>query len=67
MTVRGTAETTMTHRQAAAGTSSAANPHPSGSPENAGDFAAPLRVVAELDTPDGYKAELARGKIVVSP
>ncbi|MFB6563538.1 Uma2 family endonuclease [Streptomyces sp. NPDC056400] len=26
-----------------------------------------LRTVAELDTPDGFKAELIRGKIVVSP
>ncbi|MBC9725199.1 Uma2 family endonuclease [Streptomyces sp. TRM68367] len=26
-----------------------------------------LRIVEELDTPDGYKAELIRGKIVVSP
>ncbi|MFD9070652.1 hypothetical protein [Streptomyces lasiicapitis] len=26
-----------------------------------------LRLVEELNTPDGYKAELIRGKIVVSP
>lgn len=26
-----------------------------------------LRTVAEMDTPDGYKAELIRGKIIVSP
>jgi Uma2 family endonuclease len=26
-----------------------------------------LRIIEELDTPDGYKAELIRGKIVVSP
>ncbi|RPF46415.1 putative restriction endonuclease [Streptomyces sp. Ag109_G2-6] len=26
-----------------------------------------LRAVAEMDTPDGFKAELIRGKIVVSP
>ncbi|MFJ9548845.1 Uma2 family endonuclease [Streptomyces erythrochromogenes] len=26
-----------------------------------------LRTAAEMDTPDGYKAELIRGKIVVSP
>lgn len=26
-----------------------------------------LRTVAEMDTPDGFKAELIRGKIVVSP
>ncbi len=32
-----------------------------------GDFESQLRIVEELDTPDGYKAELIRGKIVVSP
>ncbi|MBA4861295.1 Uma2 family endonuclease [Streptomyces sp. PSKA54] len=32
-----------------------------------GDFEDMLRTVEELDTPDGYKAELIRGKIVVSP
>ncbi|WP_405808381.1 Uma2 family endonuclease [Streptomyces sp. NBC_00210] len=32
-----------------------------------GDFESLLRIVEELDTPDGYKAELIRGKIVVSP
>ncbi|MFP3988244.1 Uma2 family endonuclease [Streptomyces sp. E11-3] len=32
-----------------------------------GTFEAMLRTVEELDTPDGYKAELIRGKIVVSP
>lgn len=32
-----------------------------------GDFDSQLRIVEELDTPDGYKAELIRGKIVVSP
>ncbi|MGW6980324.1 hypothetical protein ACWGE1_12880 [Streptomyces sp. NPDC054932] len=26
-----------------------------------------LRTVEEMDTPDGFKAELIRGKIVVSP
>lgn len=26
-----------------------------------------LRMVAEMDTPDGFKAELIRGKIIVSP
>jgi Uma2 family endonuclease len=33
----------------------------------AGAFEDMLRTVEELDTPDGYKAELIRGKIVVSP
>ncbi len=33
----------------------------------AGAFEDMLRIVEELDTPDGYKAELIRGKIVVSP
>ncbi|WP_369233800.1 Uma2 family endonuclease [Streptomyces sp. R21] len=32
-----------------------------------GAFEDMLRIVEELDTPDGYKAELIRGKIVVSP
>ncbi|MGW1496495.1 Uma2 family endonuclease [Streptomyces sp. NPDC002402] len=32
-----------------------------------GDFENLLRTVEELATPDGYKAELIRGKIVVSP
>ncbi|GGZ56949.1 Uma2 family endonuclease [Streptomyces bluensis] len=32
-----------------------------------GAFEDLLRTVEELDTPDGYKAELIRGKIVVSP
>ncbi|OKK07970.1 hypothetical protein AMK26_02645 [Streptomyces sp. CB03234] len=32
-----------------------------------GTFEDMLRVAAELDTPDGYKAELFRGKIIVSP
>ncbi|MFI9587401.1 hypothetical protein ACIHCQ_37580 [Streptomyces sp. NPDC052236] len=32
-----------------------------------GEFESLLRIVEELDTPDGYKAELIRGKIVVSP
>lgn len=32
-----------------------------------GAFEDLLRIVEELDTPDGYKAELIRGKIVVSP
>ncbi|MGW5868096.1 Uma2 family endonuclease [Streptomyces sp. NPDC055239] len=32
-----------------------------------GSFADMLRIVEKLDTPDGYKAELIRGKIVVSP
>ncbi|MBA2808539.1 Uma2 family endonuclease [Streptomyces sp. KM273126] len=32
-----------------------------------GAFEDMLRTVEELDTPDGYKAELIRGKIVVSP
>ncbi|MEC4574689.1 Uma2 family endonuclease [Streptomyces virginiae] len=31
------------------------------------DFEDLLRTVAEMDTPDGFKAELIRGKIVVSP
>ncbi|WP_319020196.1 Uma2 family endonuclease [Streptomyces peucetius] len=31
------------------------------------DFDSLLGIVEELDTPDGYKAELIRGKIVVSP
>ncbi|WP_240634369.1 MULTISPECIES: Uma2 family endonuclease [Streptomyces] len=34
---------------------------------SAGAFEDMLRIVEELDTPDGYKAELIRGKIVVSP
>ncbi|WTY64002.1 Uma2 family endonuclease [Streptomyces sp. NBC_01410] len=34
---------------------------------SSGDFESLLRTVEELDTPDGYKAELIRGKIVVSP
>ncbi|WP_411148531.1 Uma2 family endonuclease [Streptomyces sp. A30] len=33
----------------------------------AGSFEDLLRIVEELDTPDGYKAELIRGKTVVSP
>ncbi|MEU9473833.1 Uma2 family endonuclease [Streptomyces avermitilis] len=33
----------------------------------AGAFEDMLRIVEELDTPEGYKAELIRGKIVVSP
>ncbi|MGW7043053.1 Uma2 family endonuclease [Streptomyces avermitilis] len=33
----------------------------------AGAFEDMLRIVEELDTPEGYKAELVRGKIVVSP
>lgn len=33
----------------------------------AGAFEDLLRIVEQLDTPDGYKAELIRGKIVVSP
>jgi hypothetical protein len=33
----------------------------------AGVFKDMLRTVEELDTPDGFKAELIRGKIVVSP
>ncbi|MFF2509353.1 Uma2 family endonuclease [Streptomyces sp. NPDC058067] len=37
-----------------------------GSPST-GAFEEMLRIVEELDTPDGYKAELIRGKIVVSP
>ncbi|MFE9646948.1 Uma2 family endonuclease [Streptomyces sp. NPDC006365] len=32
-----------------------------------GAFEDMLRIVEELDTPEGYKAELIRGKIVVSP
>ncbi|MGW2044475.1 Uma2 family endonuclease [Streptomyces sp. NPDC001858] len=32
-----------------------------------GPFEEMLRIVEELDTPAGYKAELVRGKIVVSP
>lgn len=32
-----------------------------------GSFGELLRVVEELDTPAGYKAELVRGKIVLSP
>jgi len=32
-----------------------------------GAFGDMLRIVEELDTPEGYKAELIRGKIVVSP
>ncbi|MFD0306489.1 Uma2 family endonuclease [Streptomyces sp. NPDC127119] len=32
-----------------------------------GAFEDMLRIVEELDTPDGYKAELIRGKIIVSP
>jgi hypothetical protein len=32
-----------------------------------GSFGEMLRIVEELDTPAGYKAELVRGKIVVSP
>ncbi|MFD4524447.1 Uma2 family endonuclease [Streptomyces sp. NPDC058470] len=36
-------------------------------PPPAGAFEDMLRIVEELDTPDGYKAELIRGKIVVSP
>jgi Uma2 family endonuclease len=32
-----------------------------------GDFEEMLRTVEELETPDGYKAELIRGKILVSP
>ncbi|MFE0135936.1 Uma2 family endonuclease [Streptomyces sp. NPDC059037] len=36
-----------------------------GPPEES--FVDMLRIVEELDTPDGYKAELIRGKIVVSP
>ncbi|MPY58205.1 Uma2 family endonuclease [Streptomyces spongiae] len=32
-----------------------------------GDFEDMLRTVEELDTPHGYKAELIRGKIIVSP
>ncbi|WP_240138174.1 Uma2 family endonuclease [Streptomyces sp. MUM 178J] len=32
-----------------------------------GDFERDLRTVEEMDTPAGYKAELIRGKIVVSP
>ncbi|MHC0430857.1 hypothetical protein ACX6XY_11790 [Streptomyces sp. O3] len=31
-----------------------------------GTFEAMLRTAEELDTPDGYKAELIRGKVVVS-
>ncbi|MFE0422603.1 Uma2 family endonuclease [Streptomyces sp. NPDC058953] len=57
----------MTHRQASADASSAENPAGAGDPGATGDFDSLLRVVAELDTPDGYKAELVRGKIVVSP
>ncbi|MGC9538423.1 Uma2 family endonuclease [Streptomyces sp. UG1] len=39
-----------------------------GPPAEASDaFEDMLRIVEELDTPDGYKAELIRGKIVVSP
>ncbi|MCX4410754.1 Uma2 family endonuclease [Streptomyces sp. NBC_00268] len=34
---------------------------------SAGAFGDMLRTVEELDTPEGYKAELIRGKIVVSP
>ncbi|WP_329532776.1 Uma2 family endonuclease [Streptomyces sp. NBC_01450] len=34
---------------------------------SAGAFEDMLRTVEELDTPEGYKAELIRGKIVVSP
>ncbi|SOE68776.1 hypothetical protein SAMN05446589_3383 [Streptomyces sp. OV198] len=34
---------------------------------SAGVFGDMLRTVEELDTPEGYKAELIRGKIVVSP
>ncbi|MEV5984430.1 Uma2 family endonuclease [Streptomyces sp. NPDC052051] len=41
-------------------------PKPIESPPS-GDFEDMLRTVEELDTPDGYKAELIRGKIVVSP
>ena len=33
----------------------------------AGAFEDMLRIVEELDTPHGYKAELIRGKIIVSP
>lgn len=33
----------------------------------AGAFEDMLRIVEELDTPEGYRAELIRGKIVVSP
>ncbi|MBA2948995.1 Uma2 family endonuclease [Streptomyces himalayensis] len=32
-----------------------------------GDFEELLRIVEELETPDGHKAEVVRGKIVVSP
>ena len=32
-----------------------------------GAFEEMLRIVEELETPDGYRAELIRGKIVVSP
>ncbi|MFF6976629.1 Uma2 family endonuclease [Streptomyces sp. NPDC008343] len=35
--------------------------------EAPGAFERMLRIAEELDTPDGYKAELLRGKIVVSP
>lgn len=39
-----------------------------GTPAEASEaFEDMLRIVEELDTPDGYKAELIRGKIVVSP
>ncbi|MEV6587725.1 Uma2 family endonuclease [Streptomyces acidicola] len=54
-TQRRTVVTTMIERPAAIDAS------------GSGAFEDMLRTVEELDTPDGYKAELIRGKIVVSP
>lgn len=53
---RRTAVTSMIERPMAIGPTPAA-----------GAFEDLLRTVEELETPDGYKAELIRGKIVVSP
>ncbi|MBW1599052.1 Uma2 family endonuclease [Streptomyces sp. JJ38] len=36
-------------------------------PSTPGDFEDLLRTVAELDVPEGFKAEIIKGKIVVSP
>ncbi|AZK93975.1 hypothetical protein B7R87_08875 [Streptomyces tsukubensis] len=56
--------TTMTERPAPTDASTAET---TGDGEDIASFAGLLRTVEELDTPDGYKAELIRGKIVVSP
>ncbi|MGE7389663.1 Uma2 family endonuclease [Streptomyces sp. NPDC004126] len=42
-------------------------PRPIGTTEGEPAFEDVLRTVEEMDTPDGHKAELIRGKIVVSP